>query len=291
MPSLKLSSGSTEVPISSADVLYFTSDGWSNEELAVSASVRYVGALARTFARLRVGVDYGDRAPGGGGFTDWLIQKFWDEHDVRVVNEQPGVMVYETEPPPVFGSSSGAIALAVHAEHFDAIFSAALKDPEPLSTSERVSLALYSAAFFEQSQDARFMLNMMALEALIAPADRPADVQQHLDYLIELTGSAAALPQPERDSLCTALGALKRQSIGQAGRAYIAQQLDTRQYAGEQAIAFFKRCYSIRSRLVHGDCQLPTRSEVSHAAANLEVMMSDLLSGKLRDIPLSAASG
>lgn len=291
LSSLVLSSGSDGVPISKAEVLYFTSDGWPDEESARAASERYVGALARTLARLRVGVDYGDRAPGGGGFTGWLIQQFWEEHGARVINEKPGVMIYESDPPPLFASGSGALQLAVQAEQFERVFAAALEDAHPLSERERVSLALYNAAFFEESQDARFLLHMIALEALLRPAERPAHVLNHLDHIAGVTQAADTLTQPERDSLCGALAGLRRESVGQAGRALVGSRLHGREYAGMTPTKFFSHCYSLRSRLVHGDSPLPTRDEISSAAASLEVMMSDLLADGLKDISLVGGPG
>ena len=283
LPVLRLSSGGSDVPISDAKVLYFTSDGWPDKDSAVTAGARYVGVLARTFARLRLGVDYGDRAPVGGGFSDWVIRKISEEQGLRVINERPGIMVYESEPAPVFAGGSGALSSDIHVRQFETVFAAALKDPQPLSAHERVAIALYNAAFFEVSQDARFLLNMMALEALIEPGDRSAEARAHVDYLIELTRSSSVLPSRDRDSLCGVLNGLKRESIGQAARALVAQ-LAGREYAEMQPVAFFTHCYSLRSRLVHGDRNLPSYDEVSCAAANLEIMVSDLLAGELRDV-------
>jgi len=40
---------------------------------------------------------------------------------------------------------------------------------------------------------------------------------------------------------------------------------------------FFQHCYDLRSRLMHGAHPLPARAEIDLAAANMEVMLSDLL--------------
>lgn len=270
--------------------MYFFSHGWPDEGAASAASSLYVDALARALARLRVGVDYGDRAASGGGFTEAMIDKIKNEHGIRVINERPGVMVYETEPSPVFASSTGRAALAVQAFQFERVFSAAMEDVEPLSPHERVSIALYNAAFFEESQDARFLLHMMALEALIQPQERSPEALRHVEHLVDETRRAVHLAQADRDSLCGALEGLRQQSIGQAGRALV-RRLEGRSYGGFDAVAFFGNCYSLRSRLVHGDNPLPSRDEVGSAAASLELMVSDLLAGHLRDISMVASSG
>jgi hypothetical protein len=41
----------------------FKSDGWPSEDAAAQAADKYVPALLRTLARLRVGADLGNRAP------------------------------------------------------------------------------------------------------------------------------------------------------------------------------------------------------------------------------------
>ncbi|NTV08791.1 MAG: hypothetical protein HGA81_09360 [Chlorobium limicola] len=283
LPCLRLSSGSEDIPISKADTLYFTSAGWPNEDAALSAAARYVGALARTLARLRIGVDYGDRASKGGGFSEDMLQMFFDDHGARVINEQPGIMVYESDPKPFFGAVSGSVSSRVSGQHFEAVFKIALKNAQPLSIRERVSIALYNAAYFEKNQDTRFLLGMMALEALIEPADRTPSAIAHVEDMIQQTRSCKTLTKAERDSLSGALICLRKQSIGQAGRTFV-MQLKGREYGGLKPEQFFKHCYTLRSRLVHGDLELPPRSEISSAAASLNSMMSDLLSGELRDV-------
>jgi hypothetical protein len=55
--------------------------------------------------------------------------------------------------------------------------------------------------------------------------------------------------------------------------------LDDRiRYQGLAPDIFFKKCYGIRSLLVHGSSDTPTPEEVDEIAASLEVMVSDLLS-------------
>ena len=53
---------------------------------------------------------------------------------------------------------------------------------------------------------------------------------------------------------------------------------------GLDARKFFKVCYEIRSRLVHGQAPRPTRDEVGAVAAHLENFVGDLLSGPLLEL-------
>jgi len=52
-------------------------------------------------------------------------------------------------------------------------------------------------------------------------------------------------------------------------------------YANKKASDFFRYCYDIRSNLVHGNTQRPSREEVSRTSAVLELFMCDLLSAML----------
>jgi hypothetical protein len=65
----------------------------------------------------------------GGGFSSDMIKWVHQEHGVRVINEAPGVMVFETDPEYVLCSSSVAsLQLAVHSEQFERCCSIARGD-------------------------------------------------------------------------------------------------------------------------------------------------------------------
>lgn len=75
---LVLSSGSDEVSISDAEVLYLHSSGWESEADAFDAAQRHSSAFFRTLARLRIGVDAGRRGAAGGGFTSAVLTELRD---------------------------------------------------------------------------------------------------------------------------------------------------------------------------------------------------------------------
>lgn len=290
LPDLELSSGSDDTPLGDADAFYVVSDGWPDREAASHAGHKHVGLLLRVFARMRIGVDFGARRPGGGGLTRWAIEKAWQERGVRILNEEPRLMVYESDPHPVFASTSAAGRLGYHANQLEALFAAAAELDEAPTTQEEVALALYNAAFFETSTEARFILRMMSLECLLTPPPRSEQAAVLIDELMAHVRHSA-LGKKERDSLGNALAGLKHESIGRTGRFFVHKTLGERRYADETAPRFFGRCYSLRSRLVHGDTDcFPTPADISDAAAGLELMLSDLLAGKLRDVPFPQPS-
>ncbi len=99
-----------------------------------------------------------------------------------------------------------------------------------------------------------------------------------------LARAAESLSDSEKQSMCSSLAWLLNESIGQTGRKLVEAELGERHYMDMPAGKFFTHCYTLRSRLVHGLYPLPTRDEIGTAAANLEVLVSDLLADDLREI-------
>ena len=79
---------------------------------------------------------------------------------------------------------------------------------------------------------------------------------------------------------------LRQDSISQSGRKLASRRLGDRKYLDKTPEVFFKYCYEVRSRLVHGKIPIPTIDETNAISGALEVFVSDLLSGPLLDIDL-----
>jgi len=99
LTTLILESGDCKTPIRSSRILVFTSDGWGSQDAASEAAARYFPALALTLARLRIGAHYGHRALKGG-FTAAGLAWFEELSGRRCLNDEDGLTVYESEPPP-----------------------------------------------------------------------------------------------------------------------------------------------------------------------------------------------
>jgi hypothetical protein len=145
--------------------------------------------------------------------------------------------------------------------------------------NEALAYDLFAASFFQKGPDARYLMLMASLEALIDPQPRPATAVAHVQSLIQLTRDAD-LPEDEILSMLGALKWLKSESIGETGRRLMLR-LSDRQYDNDSAGALFRRCYRLRSDLVHGKVPRPSQSHVESAAMHLEAMLGDLLSGEL----------
>ena len=256
--------------------------GWPSQEAAGLAGNLYSDVLARTLIRLRVGADFGSRA-ARSWFTEDGLRLLQGSSGRIVLNDVHGLMIYESSGNPllVFTSMQGDLLRKVQAEHFNEVLNHALDNCRELSEHERVSMELFNASFFQKSEDARFLLLMGGLEALIEVGNRSENETGHIQTLIAITERASGLSQLEKNALKGALGQLQKESISNAGRRLVTEKLESRTYLQLPPSEFFSHCYRLRSRLIHGDSPLPTRDEISLAAAQLEVMLSDLLSTDL----------
>ncbi len=160
--------------------------------------------------------------------------------------------------------------------------SEAVKRNAEMSEGDQVAYDLYGASFAEVPTDARFLLLMMAIETMIEPEPRAAEVQAHVEALRTATKDSD-LSDDEIRSIYGTLQYLRNASIGQAGRK-LASRLGDRTYADKTPERFFSKCYELRSALVHGGHPRPSRAEVSSLAAPLETFVGDLLGIELLDV-------
>jgi hypothetical protein len=269
------------VELGDADELVLTGEPYASDQAAVAAARRWVTRLRRAFARLNIGADFGGRAHTGA-FTDaglrWLEEMTGER---RMLNDVHGIMVFESEPAPKFAKTGVTAVVGKPGERVIEMVEAAVRLDVAMTEREELAYDLYSASFSEQSADARFVMLMMAAETLIEPQPRSQEVAALVGELIATT-ERSSLPPDEITSIIGSLKWLYSESIGQAGRR-LAESLGDRRYAEEEPRRFFTRCYDLRSKLVHGYHPRPERGEVDALAATLEVFVSDLLAGALRD--------
>lgn len=261
-------------------------ESYETREQAQEAAAIWGTRLRLAFSLLRMGADFGLRAPRGG-LTEAGLKMVEESSGRRALNDVHGVTVFECDPPPVFASVSAEGKVGKPVQRFLGLLSAAAETDPTMSAKEELAFDLYSASFFERSADARFLMLMMALETLIEQEPRGETVAAHVARLVVATKEADDIPQTERESLIGSLRGLEQESVGQAGRR-LAESLGEREYMGEAPRSFFNRCYELRSALVHGHYPRPEAGEVGTRAANLEGFVGDLLGAALLDVATEA---
>jgi hypothetical protein len=266
--------------------LVLTGDGYDTEAEALAAGERYQSALAVALARHRVGADFGLRAPKGF-FTEAGLAMLQQQCGQPVLNSVHGLMAFKTEPKPRFAFVDAKPLRGVNQGMFEQAFSAAVAARPNLTHREKLAYSLFNASFFRESADSRFLLLMMAVEALLEPVLRSDAERAHVEWLIQSTRDAT-LPAEARNSMVGALRWLLNESISQAGRRLSADRLGNQNYMNMPASKFFSYCYGLRSSLVHGSTPYPAFDAVSAAAGQLEVFVSDLLTVPVLGAPSSA---
>jgi hypothetical protein len=255
--------------------LVLTGDGYDTEAEALAAGEQYQDALTVALARHRVGADFGLRAPEGS-ITEAGLALLQQQQNQRVLNNIHGLTAFKTEPRPQFALFSANPLRGVNPGMFEQAFSAAVAARPKLTDREKLAYSLFNASFFRESADSRFLLLMMAVEAVLEPVSRSGAEREHVEWLIKSTRDTA-LPAESRNSMVGALRWLLNESISQAGRRVSADRLGSRNYMNMPACKFFTYCYGLRSSLVHGSTPYPTLDKVSTTVGQLEVFVSDLL--------------
>ena len=225
---LSLRNKKSDEPIKEAEHLALIGLGYASSLEAHNAGTFFETVIMVALARVRVGADFGYRAAKGLFTTEglkWLEQ----QHGQRVLNDAHGLMVYATEPKPRFALSQAKMLRGASRDSFLAAFEAATHAKPSFSERERLAFSLFNASFFQPTADSRFLLLVMAVEALIEPFPRSQESQDHVKSLIAATQIAPISPA-DRDSMLGTLRWLKKESINQAGKRLVASRLSGRHY-------------------------------------------------------------
>jgi hypothetical protein len=254
---------------------------YSSEAEAAAAGERWWDWLTLLLACVNVGVDFGTRAPQGGGVTAEYMQVLRGQTDTLMLNDVHGLLTFEqTNTPPRF-FRVGPITGMVSSPHrrLDAALERVVRAEPVMTTRQRLAYDLFAASMSENNADARFMLLMMAVESLLEPRPRSAPAQALVRGLIAQV-RRSELERSEIDSIVGSLRWLEQDSISRTGRE-LAKGLRPRTYGGQDPVAFFSDCYGLRSALAHGADPRPSRTEVDLRAARLEPFVAHLISGSL----------
>jgi hypothetical protein len=273
-----------EKPIKDSRELAMRAEGWPSEESARAAGQLHLDALMLTFTRFRIGADFGYRK-GFSAFTPFGLDMLAQQIGTRVVNDSHGLLVLEATPPVSFASTGAPTIISlIQSNRFEKAFRFAVQSRPELSDAERLSLDLFHSSFFHTSNDSRFLVLVMAVEALLNPRLRAAEVAIYIDRWKQEVKTSQDISRDDRESLLGSLKWLSYESINRSGRSLAAERLGDREYETRSPASFFSYCYDLRSRLAHGANPPPALQEVGRAAATLEVFVSDLLSGPLREV-------
>lgn len=197
-----------------------------------------------------------------------------DVHGVEVIDEGEG--------PAVHFQMEAAGHVTTPAETFLGELSESLDTrPPSFALDGRVALAIqvFMAAATERTTHVRFLQLVTALE-ILAEQRPTSDVGTEIieAALAQLAERRGELEADEAQSLQTALGRLRNESIGRSVRA-LGMGLDPDTidgYRGGDVGRFLGRCYSVRSTLVH-EGVAPTDSDLAQLTGNLDFLLRQIL--------------
>ena len=234
-----------------------------------------------TFGNLRIGADFGDRMPKSF-VTDIGLAIFEQQLENCVLNDKYRLTVFQSNLAPKFiRLGTATCMIGVNQDRFIETFSQLIDVSPNLSERQSLAIELFNSSFFSNSLDTRFIILVMAIEALIERDYREEKSLEHINQLIEITENTKDLCRDERKTITDSLITLRQKSIGSSGRRLVSKWLRGKKYANKKASDFFYYCYDIRSNLVHSNTQRPSHEEVSEASATLEHFVCDLLSAML----------
>lgn len=261
--------------VSDAEELALRGEGYATDAQAVTEGNRWIGALILGMISEFVGIDFGNRSPAGW-FSPAGLELFSASNpDLRPYNDIAGLLVAPQSPEPVFIRVQ---ASAIAGKNGDAI-AAHIREAfsQQVGPDERSLLAceMYAASHLMPSEDSRFLMLMIAVEALIEAGTRPPAQVQAIDAL---AGHVAALElsEEERGSLRQTLAGLKTESINSAGKR-LAATLGDGKYGGKPPKPFFVDCYGVRSSLVHGNLGRANAETIRGLIGPLEHLVRDLV--------------
>ena len=161
-----------------------------------------------------------------------------------------GVDVYEHVDGLTFVALGAEASLGKAAAAFVEEFAGGMATPVSLSAKQELAAEILSASYFDNSDRSRFITLMTAVEALLEPQLRPPAAVQFVARMLQAL-KEAGLEEGTRAAMSGSLEGLRRESIGQAGRAIADRLLSGKAYAGQPPGRFFSLCYNLRSSMLH----------------------------------------
>lgn len=253
---------------------------FDSPEKAILQAERALGGLLVTTLRLGFAIQLQSRRPEGvitQFGMEWFAQQIGGID--TVYRDRLGVTVFEERGNTRF-VSMGNPSILVTSKFAPFI---AEWDCEPTATLSRrnlIAYELYASSRFESSSRARFLLLVMAIEALGIQEDRLKDEQAVIAQLLEHV-STCELPEPRRTALMNGIRGLKKVSIGETCRRLVAQAIEADAVTDPNAATHFQDCYRIRGKIVHSG-KTPPPSQLTNESNRLEKTVRELLTWVLQ---------
>jgi len=276
---IKIKSAAKDTPIKSHSRAALVGGPFESEDAARIAAFHARRALLAWAVSQRIGMDLGDDKLRSQ-FTRYGLGELSSQVGQPVRNDVHGLDVYESDGKTLFVSWNMDAKLTKAGDAFMRDLHHLLGNPPQMTDKQALSAELYALSFFESSFRARFLTLVAAIEALLEPAFRHEVVRE---FVSDAQGRAAQLPVDDatRQAVQSSLEWLKRESIGQAGRALADRLLRDSQYLGMNSRKFFAYCYNLRSQILHSGKPSNDSVDLLELANATQQFVGDLLNEAL----------
>ncbi len=266
-------------PISAQSTLVLRGSGFASPHEAQAGASRWLNALLLGFAANNLGADLGLRGPEPVAHLDLEhLASYATEESPVLLPDLNKLMIFETNPAPRFGKVDvGPQTINKSLNYLLNAVRLAYADETAVTERQLRAFSTCSSSF-GLPPDARLITLISAIEMLLGHEPRMAEARAYVEEWIEAV-KESELPADQKHSLRGSLNFMLNESIGQS-LAKIAASLGEHTYQEETPAKFLKRCYTLRSQLVHGP-ELPDWFEVFLRGAELERLVGDLIASPL----------
>ena len=245
--------------INEVSELAISGSGYESAEAALGAGRKWRQVMSSIFARMILSVDFGgddeekiapEQFKAGG-----LLQKLGLASGEIVYTDRFGFLVHKTEPKRRFvnlsmGTPLVYVSLGEQATH-DLTDQALQRHTGDWSDELKLAYELVHASMADDNPEARFILLVTAIEALIPYRERIPPVVAVLDLLIAHANQQTGINKETLEAVLRLLESDKFESVRSYGLK-LADRLSG-EYDGKAPRKYFDDVYETRSDLAHGN--------------------------------------
>jgi len=272
---LRLRSGALGRPLKERSLAAVVGGSYPSEKEASEAAARAKHALLMWSVRQGIGIDLGD-GQARSIITNAGLKMFQARLERPVRNAILGIDVYEHQDNLVFAELKAGLSLGKGSEVFVEQVAEAFRHPLTLTEKQVLAAEIYGASFFDESVRSRLITLVTAVEALLERADRCSKAQTLVTNMVDMVRKAE-IPESSERAMRGSLQWLKKDSIGETGRALAKRLLGQQRYHGMDASAFFTHCYNLRSQILHSGKPDNQGVDVAAVSNECQKFVSDLL--------------
>ena len=279
---LTFATGQTGVPIKECPRAVITGNGFCTFEDAQAIAEKVKQVLLVWSVKYRHGIDFGDGRQRSI-YTKAGLALLEKEHGCPFRNDTHGVDVFEHVENLKFIHVDMQATVQKHPENLVQTFQEEIDAERTITSKQELACELYASSWFDISYRSRFITLVTAVEALIEQHEHTSDVAEWVRSA-KISLVQLSLSDDIAASVGGSLERLRYQSISLAGRELVKRLLPDTQIQGMDAEKFFKKCYNLRSEILHNGAP-PQDKDMLQAANEAEEFVAKLLLTSLSGTP------